>query len=131
MVVNVLLCFVCRHNRRRTFRTYSLLLTPCSLSTLTPYPILLAPFSSPPTPLLLAPYSLHLTPLLFSLYFLSPFSFVVREARLRSLWQKPTTRGQTQAESVVARTRGQPKKEFRIEFSFFRGVLAGIWGDVV
>ena len=40
MVVNVLLCFVCRHNRRRTFRTYSLLLihtyslllTTCSLS---------------------------------------------------------------------------------------------------
>ena len=31
MVVNVLLCFVCRHNRRRTFRTYSLLLPPCSL----------------------------------------------------------------------------------------------------
>ena len=34
-------------------------------------------------------------------------------------------------ESVVARTQERPKKEFRIEFSFFRGVLAGIWGDVV
>ena len=35
-MVNVLLCFVCRHNRKRTFRTYSLLLTP--------YSLLLAPY---------------------------------------------------------------------------------------
>ena len=72
------LCFICRHNRKRTFRTYSLF---------TPYSLL-------PTP-----------------------SFVVREARVCSLWQKPT-RGQMQAEQVWWQNAETAEKEFRIEFSF-------------
>ena len=77
--------------------TYSLLLTTCSF--------LFIPYS-----LLLAPYSLHLTPLLFSLYFLSPFSFVVREARMCSLWQKSPTRGRTLARQEWEQHAGTAEK---------------------
>ena len=52
----------------------------------------------------------------------SPFPFVAREARVCSLWQRPTRRQTRAGEIVVARTRGQTK-EFRIKFSFYERAL--------
>ena len=55
MVVNVLLCAAHRHNRRRTFRTYALLLSAYHFS-------LLCAATTEDEPSALAPYSLLLAP---------------------------------------------------------------------